>query len=265
LQQARAAAEETAHRAGRWRALRSRVTAVRPSPLDPGALAVAVRIFALVPEGPMTVDLDATTGERVAFFVPCLLRGSRGGRALSRSQVVERVLQSDELPRGLRVVEGGIEKPEGARLWRLKLEPDGLTLLGRAYVFAHARTGAVVGISSNLRPRMSANRSVSHERACQVVTRALPVLLGSESRLVVLVAGALTRHGRPRAGWVGTAHDEEGEVVRVSVAGDVVEVGRAGKFARARVTDEGVALVNDQRPGKRDRQKGESTPTLEPA
>jgi hypothetical protein len=245
LVRARAAAEEAARRGGRWQTLRSKVVAVLR---ESGARVDAVvRLFSLAPEGPLTVDLDASSGERLAFFVPCLLRGSRGGRPLSRREVVARVQEEEILPKDLELKRADLEEASGVRLWRLRFEASGLERSGQAIVCAHARTGVVAGLTSTLRARVRLGRSVARDRAHELLERALPVLLGPDSRLASIVPGAIVRRGKPRAGWVGTALTGEGDVARVALSGDEVEAALGGKLVRARVGPERAVLVNEGR------------------
>lgn len=238
----RAAAEDASRRAGRWQALRSSVAAVLEGDGEPGGREVLVRLFACVPEGSLSVDLDGISGEALGHFAPCLLRGSRAGRALSRQEVIARVEESGVVPPGLRVARADQEEAVGSRLWRIRYEAHGLEQTGTFVVCAHARSGVVVGTTSTLRARVRLGRGTSRERAHALVERALPVLLGPEARLVALVAGAVVGRGTPRAGWVGTAVVAEREVVRVALAGDEVEVRVRGKLARARVEPDRVVL-----------------------
>jgi hypothetical protein len=246
---ARRAAEDAARRAGRWQTLRSRVLAWR-GPGSEGAYEVQVRLFSHAPEGPMTIDIDSATGERLAFFVPCWLRGSRQGRPLSKRQVAARVQEDPVLPEGVRLARADLEEPTGARLWRLKYEPSSIDRFGQAILCAHARTGVVIGLTSTIRTRVRIGRGRSPEKARALVERALPILLGPDATVASLVPGALVRRGTPRAGWVGTALTGDGGVVRVALAGEEVEVACGGKFVRARVGAHGVVLVNE---GRRER------------
>jgi len=259
LATARTAAEEVARGSGRWRTLRSRVVKLIAGEGGAGSIDAIVRLFALAPEGPMTLDLDATSGERIAFFVPALLRGSKGGRPLSRREVALRIQGEGVLPREVELERADLEDAGGARLWRLRFHASGLDQCGQAVVCAHARTGVIAGLTASFRARVRLGRTVSHERAASLIEKALPLLLGPDSRLAVIIQGAIVGRGKPRAGWVGTALTGEGEVARVALAGDEVETSFGGKLQRARVGPERAVLVNEAR-----RRRSATTLTHEP-
>jgi hypothetical protein len=228
-------AEEAARRSGREGALWLRPGVVRRLGGGRG-LEVPVRVFTAATDGPVHVELDATTGERIGFFVPAFLRGSRSGRPLSEREVAARVAAEQPPPEGARLVKAHLEEGTTTRSWRLRFDVETAEASGHFLVCAHARTGAVAGITSTVRARTVLGDRQAREHAEAVVASALPGLLGEDARLGTLIPGALVRRGKPRSGWVGTVTTSEGDVARVSFSGEEVEVALGGRALRTRVT-----------------------------
>ncbi len=99
----------------------------------------------------------------------------------------------------------------------------------------HARTGVVAGVTNVLVAKADLGERAARARAEAVVSRALPELLGPNAVLTALVAGAIVRGPRRRAGWIGTATLADGTVARIAYADDEVEAAVRGAAVRARV------------------------------
>ncbi len=240
LAAALSAGEAALRRAGAPAELHVEATATAPARvLGAPGFEVTVCGFAPVPEGPLTIDLDAETGETLGWFFPAFLRGSRDGRAAGRAEVVKRVERDDALPAGAAFARGSLEETKAGRLWRLRYEVKNETSQGHVVLAAHGRTGALAGVSSFLLPVADLGRRSARERAEAAVAEALPRLLGCDAELTVLIAGAILRGGKRRAGWVGTARLADGAVARVSCCEGEVEAAVRGEAFRARIETPG--------------------------
>ncbi|HZV02951.1 MAG TPA: hypothetical protein VFF73_39965 [Planctomycetota bacterium] len=237
VDKARRLAEPALRRLAPSGALGLRVIAARPSRILGPGHELLVSGFLESPEGLLRIDLDAETGELVGWSVPTFVRGSREGRPLRRSEAARRAEAAEALPAGASLVSGALEETPVARVWALRYEVSGekAERTGQVIVRVHARTGVVVALARHLLPRDDLGQRLAREQAHEVVRGVLPALAGPDAVLVALVPGAVLRGGPRRAGWVGTATLGDGSVVRVSFAGDEVEVACGGESARVKV------------------------------
>ncbi|MBI3723365.1 hypothetical protein HY251_05345 [bacterium] len=226
------AAEEAARRAGHAGVIRAHVEKACASRTKDGRVVEArVRVLVGAPDGAIHAELDAATGERLGFFLPAFLRGSRNGCPLSKEEAIARSAAEEPPPPGAVLVRADLEEREGVRLWRIVYDVATKDLRGRFTISAHARTGAVAGVSSSVRRRtkLGRQRGGDRDRAAAEITGALPGLLGDGASLAALVPGALVRQGRVRPGWIGTAITSDGRVARVSLWKDELQVAFAGR------------------------------------
>lgn len=196
---------------------------------------VAVGAYAPASDGPLEVELDAETRELLAWFAPAFLKGSRDGAPLGRLEAVKRATSETVLPEGATVVRAEIEESRTARVWRLRFDVANEASEGHVMLTLHARTGVVAGVTNVLVAKADLGERAARARAEAVVSRALPELLGPNAVLTALVAGAIVRGPRRRAGWIGTATLADGTVARIAYADDEVEAAVRGAAVRARV------------------------------
>ena len=148
---------------------------------------------------------------------------------------MKRIERDETLPEGAVFKRGTLDEGNAGRVWRLRFDVSNEARHGHVVLSAHARTGArrrrIVPP-----PRSDLGQRSERERAEVAVALALPDILGCDAQLSVLVAGAIVRRGKRRAGWVGTATLADGGVARVSYCEGEVEAAMGGKAVRARIT-----------------------------
>ncbi len=236
LEHARSVADASFRRAGGSEKLVTRVVTAHAARVNgaPGH-EVFVSAFAPAPEGPIHVEIDADSGELLSWFAPVFLRGSRDGAALGRVEAQRRAAREEALPEGTLLERADIEETPAGRLWRLRFVVQNERERGHVLASVHARTGVLVGCVRILVATGDLGPRTARERAEAVVAHALPDLIGPDAELKALIAGAVVRGGKRRAGWIGTARLGDGAVVRVAYADDEVEVALEGQAVKTRV------------------------------
>jgi hypothetical protein len=196
---------------------------------------VAIGAYAPASEGPLEVELDAETRELLRWFAPPFLKGSRDGVPLGRLEALKRATSEAVLPEGATLVRAEIEESRTTRVWRLRFDVAGSASEGHVLLTLHARSGVLAGVTNVLVAKTDLGERIERERAEAVVARTLPALLGPNAVLTALVAGAIVRGPRRRAGWIGTATLPDGTVARIAYADDEVEAAVRGAAVRTRV------------------------------
>lgn len=193
-----------------------------------GGREVVVAVERARPDGELALDLDPETGERLGLLALPLLRGSRRSAAIGRMTALARAReQAPPLPEGARPVRARlVERPIG-RLWRVRYQGGGQTLV----VTLHARSGLLVGWErTGGRARARAAQAPGRDEAAAALRLTVELRLGERARLSPPVPGA--RAGRRV--WLAVVHAPDGRLFRAVLDGGRVELVRRDPSALGR-------------------------------